>query len=369
MPRRLKNTRVKNGKLQMYCRVHPGPGGLKTKTVERNTTAADVETWCNDQRKKYGQTTDTSGSFAAAAAAYFGKRADMPADKKKSYISIMNTWMHELGSSRSPLSIETAEINDVINRWIPTLAPGTIHNRRSVLSTFFVTMYPTHANPVRDAKDTKSPEPEARELSYVSIDAAIASMPDYRNGKQHPRLNLGKLRLRVQAETGLPPGMVRKIRPDDINFSGKTLFVHGREKGAGTEPRTLPLTPEAIAALHAFHAANAYGPNYRLGPLNLSFKRACQRIGIPSARVNQYILRHSFLTNLYRVTRDEATVQRLGMHAHGSLMTKRYTKAANPEIDRAAVEQFSNHRVTLRRQSLKTVPAQKHARRTGRKSA
>ena len=110
-------------------------------------------------------------------------------------------------------------------------------------------------------------------------------------------------------------------------------------------------------AFKAFHAANAYGP-YCINATNQAFKRGCKRIGLPLRGITQYILRHSFLSNIYRVTKDESTVQRLGLHAPGSRVTRRYTKAAHPEIDRAAVDAFSAERTRLRRESLKAAPVQ-----------
>lgn len=361
MPRRLKYTHRRGNKYAVAVRVHPGPGGLKTCTMDLTATPADIEAWVQEQRDKYSLLTDKAGGLREKAAAYFARRADLPAHTKVRYERLMAEWVHALGADRAPLSVETSEIDAILNRWIPQYSPGYIHNRRSVLFTFYGTMYPTHANPVKDAKDPPLLEPEARELSYVDIDAAIASMPTYRSS-QPVQLNLAKLRLRVQAETGLPPGIVRAVRASDLNFAAGTLFVPGRNKGTGIEPRTMPLSPDALAAFKAFHAANAYGPDYSIDALNVVFKRACKRIGLPPARVNQYILRHSFLTNVYRVTKDESTVQRLGLHAPGSRITKRYTKAAHPEIDRAAVDAFSAFRTQLRRQHLKAAPLPRQER-------
>jgi integrase len=197
-------------------------------------------------------------------------------------------------------------------------------------------------------------------LSYLDIDAAIASMPMYANRRGRP-LNLAKIRLRAQAETGFPPGVLGAIRPAHLNFSAGTVYIDGREKGAGIAPRVVQLSPDAVTAFKAFHAANAYGPwtPGSIAATNAAFKRACRRIGLPMHGINQYILRHSFLSSMYRVSKDESTVQRIGLHAPGSRVTRRYTKAAHPEIDRAAVDAFSAARALQRQQSLKAAPGQK----------
>jgi hypothetical protein len=71
--------------------------------------------------------------------------------------------------------------------------------------------------------------------------------------------------------------------------------------------------------------------------------------------VTQYILRHSFLATYYRVTKDEATVQRVGLHAPGSRCTARYTEAAHAEVDRAAAKAVSVALAELRKRRRKVA--------------
>jgi integrase len=148
------------------------------------------------------------------------------------------------------------------------------------------------------------------------------------------------------------------IRPDHLDFPGARVFIDGRQKGAGIEPRWIELSPAAVDAFKAFHAAHAYGP-YSVGAIsamNDAFKRACKRVGLHMQGVTTYVLRHSFLTQLYREHHDEATVQRLGLHAPGSRVTRRYTKAAHPEINRAAVTALHEARTRARQHALKAAP-------------
>ena len=369
MPRRLKHARRRGEKYTVSVRVHPGPGGLKTCTMDLTATQETIDAWCADQRKKYGGVRDTPGGLRAAVIAYLAGRTDLPADTLAAFTRILGDWIRELGADRTPLSVETPEIDDVIRRWTPHYAPDYLYKRVGVLFTFYGTMYPKQANPVKDAQRPKRIEPEARELSYPDIDAAIQSMPTYTHRKGGRVLNQAKLRLRCQAETGLPPGIIGKIRPTDLNFLTATLHVAGRDKGAGIEPRTLELSPEAVDAFKAFHAANAYGP-YTPGSIaatNKAFRRACARVGVPLRGVTQYILRHSFLTQLYRAHPDEATVQRLGLHAPGSHVTRRYTKAAHPDINRAAVAALHAARTQARRGAIKAVPVQEKSQKLSQK--
>ena len=133
-----------------------------------------------------------------------------------------------------------------------------------------------------------------------------------------------------------------------------------------SDRRALLLTADGLAALHAFHAAKAYGP-FATEALNRSFKRAARRVGV-DPRVRLQNLRHSFGMALYRVTQDLATVARFLGHAPGSTVTARYAQGANTPVDVAAAAAFSAARAAehaavppapLRRK----LPARPNARR------
>ena len=359
MARRLKHTRIKNGKLQLFVRVHPGPGGLKTKTVPRNTTAAEIDAWVQQQKDYKG----VDGGLRETVVTYLQLRSAMPTLAQ--HTAHLELWVHALGADRPPMGVTSNEITAVIDRWMREgLANDTIRKRRSALRTFYKRTYPKLLSPVAGSLNPKAPKVEARELAYADIDAAIASMPTYRDTKPGTpkQLSMAKVVLRLMADTGFPPGVIGHIRPDDWNFAAGTVRVVGREKGEGVEARTLPLTVEGLRAAKAFHAAHAYGPysDGRINAMGRSFKRACERIGLPMRGVTQYILRHSFLATYYRVTKDEATVQRVGLHAPGSRCTARYTEAAHAEVDRAAAKAVSQARARLKKVAQK-LPRRKVA--------
>jgi len=153
--------------------------------------------------------------------------------------------------------------------------------------------------------------------------------------QQKPRVvSLAPIRLRVSQRTGLPPGIIAGLRPADFKRRERALSIE-RHKGAGVEPRLVPLGAKAFAAMEAFAAAGAWGP-YSIAALNNVFKQTAARLGITG--VWQYRLRHTFLTEVYRERGDLATVGRLGMHAAGSPVTGKYTKAAHADVDRAAAD-------------------------------
>ena len=366
MARRRPYTRPKNGKLQLLVRVHPGPGGLKTTTRDKTVTDAEILQWVDEQRNRYGSTPAVAGGLEATVAAYLMQRADSPS--VQAFTSILAKWVKALGADRPPQSVETEEIDAILRRWAETVAAGTVHRRRSVLFTFYRTMFPKAFNPVLDAYDPPQPELEARELDYPDIHRALDSMPTHaKNGK----LSLAKIRLRVLAETGFPPGLLGAIQPKQINWTKKEVFIEGREKGAGITPRYVELSDAAVDAFTAFHVAHAYGPYTRetITAMNVAFQRACRRIGLHMHGVTQYILRHSFLTQLYREHQDEATVQRLGLHAPGSRITRRYTKAAHPQINRAAITKLHAARTRAVQNQSQKLPAKVARRRKSFKQA
>lgn len=74
--------------------------------------------------------------------------------------------------------------------------------------------------------------------------------------------------------------------------------------------------------------------------VNISFQRACRRAGVNGLTL--YDLRHSFGAQMYRATRDLKTVGRFLLHAEGSTQTARYAKAADADVDAAAVAAFGS---------------------------
>lgn len=256
------------------------------------------------------------------------------------------------------------------------LSKGTVRKRRRTLQSLWVKLDGKQAaNPVKGTTNPKEPKAEARGLTYVVLEQAIAAMPDHRSARPGTvtRRSLSKIRARVIAYTSIPPGLLKKIRPTDLQLTAGTVRIVPRNKGGGVEARTLPLTPEGLAAFRDFHAINAYGP-FATESLNRSFKRGCKRIGLDPATVHLYDLRHSFGTELYRIKGDLATVARFMLHSEGSPITARYAKGANVDVDRAAAAAFGAARAEQQRLALKAqasgsrpaVPARQRKAKTRR---
>lgn len=356
MPRKLKGIRRRGQTWEAYIRVH---GHLYTDTFPLDTPIDELRAWREDQIEKFGGAPTTEGSFGADVTTYLGRVTAMPTYKQR--VAHLALWTRALGRDRPRRSITTTEIDGVLQGWLETLAAGTVRKRRTALQSFFVKMdgkKSRRPNPVKAADNPTEPKPEARALDYLLIAAAIAAMPTQRATKKGlpPRPSLSAIRARVLAYTGIPPGILKQVQPTDLQLTAGTVRVVPRHKGAGVEARTLPLTPDGLDAFKDFHAAHAYGP-FATESLNRSFKRGCKAAGLDPTRVHLYDLRHSFLTRLYQVTKDLATVGRLGLHAEGSQATARYAKGANQTVDLAAVAALGLDLATARQLSFKLVPA------------
>jgi integrase len=354
----LPGIRDKRSGRQAYVRVR---GKLITKMFPADAPDSELIAWHEEQRAAAPrEATDDApvrGSFAADVAADAPRVAAKPtAGQIAAHLAL---WIAELGGDRPTRSITTREIDAVIQRWQVTattpepgkpgrpsdpdgLRPGTIRKRIGNLRAFLNrTLGKSASNPVRGSAIPKPPKPEIRGLDYATIERILAAMPRELDAKPGtvPVRSFGYLRAAVMAYTSLTPAMIKKLRPGDLRFEADKVHVRERLKGGGVEPRTLELTAHGVAALRAFHEADAYG-NYCTQTVNLGFKRAAKRIGLDPTTIHQYDLRHSFGAEMYRTTGDLATVGRFMMHAAGSTITARYAAAANAAVDRAAASAF-----------------------------
>lgn len=359
--RRLEGIRPKRGKWQAYVDC---PDKQHTKTFPLSTPRAEIEAWRAREALQYGaaQRAPAADSLQARVQAYLTRRRAQQMPTVKQRAAHLELWLQALGRDRSPHSVTSAEIDQVLESWhTEELGRGTVRKRRTALQSFFAWLHgKTGSNPVKGTINPTPPKAEAREIAYPLIERAIAAMPVWRAATPGaPRVrSLAPIRCRVIAYVGLPPGILQAVLPDDLSLHARTVRVPGRKKGEGTEPRTLRLTDEGLAAFTAFHQANAYG-SFATESLNRAFKRGCKRgAGLNPKTVHLYDLRHSFLTQVYRVTRDLATVGRLGLHAEGSVVTERYARGANADVDAAAAAAFSQALAAQRQAALKPVPVQ-----------
>lgn len=165
-----------------------------------------------------------------------------------------------------------------------------------------------------------------------------------KDGTVKVRVIPNSARLMVMARTGLPPEQIRRLKPTDVDLVRRTMFIRARKKGAGVPGRSLPLTHAAVAAFEAMTATKAWGP-FSSASLGQHFHRAltrakeawCQHCGPwpAPADFHLYDLRHAFLTEVYRRTRDLRVTAEFGLHADMT-MTAIYAQAAVTDTTTAA---------------------------------
>lgn len=338
-------------------------GRLYTKQFPYETELATMKEWREDQIDLHDGA--KAGTFAADVTDYLARVSAMPSYKQRA--KHLALWLDALTPDRSRRSITTAEIDHVLQRWLSAgLSPVTVRKRRTALQSLFVTLDGKAAsNPVKASANPRVPKPEPRGIDYRTIAQIIAAMPEQQDVKPGavPKPALGRLRVAVLAYTGMSPAALQALTAHDVNFNGASVRLVARKKGHGVAARTIPLTVDGLRALRDFDTANAYGP-FAVEALNRSFKRAVRRLKI-DPRVRLYDLRHSFGMELYRLTRDLATVARFLGHAEGSTVTARYAGGANLAVDQAAAKAFS---VARAQESRRKSPAKSPAKAKHRKS-
>ena len=185
-----------------------------------------------------------------------------------------------------------------MSRWLAAgLSPSAVRNRRTALYSLFSTLDAGNAvavNPVKAALLPRLPEPRARALSYTTVAKILAAMPE--RGQGRDSASKTRARLMVIAYTGLPHSLLKRLRPEMVDWQGKALHVPARHKGAGVAARHLPLSDTAIDALKRFDALDCWG-GFSNSSMLKSFRRACKAAKvIPAPRV--YDLRHAFATEV-----------------------------------------------------------------------
>jgi hypothetical protein len=336
MPRitRIKGTRPKNDtSIEAFIRVNKK---LYTKTFPKPVTPEDVAAirkWRDDTKAANGTMTATGDGFGADVDRYLSQRSSIPSIRKIG--GVLRAWVRALGADRHRHTITTDDVNARLNDLNARLAPGTVINHRTALRAFFYYRDPKRGNPVRGSFHPGTPKAEPRGRDMALIARAIDAMFDTRCSTGKP--SLAKIRARVVAFTGLPPAILKEIKSSDLrpNPTAPThVLAPRRKKGGGVESRLVPLTEQGSAAFVTFHQANAYG-KFRTETVNQAFKAGCRKVDIDPTSIVLYDARHSFLTQIYRTTKDTDTVGRFGLHAEGSPLPSRYTKVAHEDVDNA----------------------------------
>lgn len=315
-----------------------GDGPRLYKTFPLGTDLAEMQRWRADtlatlrvERRQRA----SRGMFEVEARRYLKAVTALPtyADRERE----INLWITVFG--RTPLEdITAADVRAVRDLWLTSprsakdkrpVSPATVNRRLRALSNLFTVLGRNrHApNPVRDVPEAQEATHRIRALSYDTIAAILAKLPDRGKpvkGDKRSKVSQAKLRLTVMAYTGWPAGTLAQLRPQDVDLDTGHAHLPARRKGKGHPAVTVPLLPEAVAALRAFAAANLWGP-FDARAVNRSWKRAAKACGVTGIRA--YDLRHSFLTAIGQASKDERAVQALAQH--GDIRTtRRYTEGS-----------------------------------------
>jgi integrase len=341
--KKLKGIRPKGKKWEVYVRV---AGRLLTKTFDE-LDVREMRAWQESQRLS-GPKVPEKGSFAEDVVAYLAKPviSAMPyVDQRRRHLALA---VETLGGDRTSASITSDDVEGLIQSWLKAgLAPATVYHRRSSLSAFFTMLNgASGSNPVRGTTKPPPWTPRDHSVTREALLQILAAMPDERRpmkGIRQP--STARLVTRVLMETGVRGADLLKIRRRDVNWSASTVTMPRSAKGKGAQGWTCRLTPDALDAWRAFDAANLYGA-FNLAAVSHSFKRAARRVLGPDTAVHLYSLRHSVGADLYRATRDLATVGRLLGHTPNSPVTEQYALGAHDEVDRQALAALVAARAT-----------------------
>lgn len=326
-PTHPKGIRPWKGGWQAYVRVQ---GHLYTKQYPKDTALEVMKAWRLVQQLPPAPVPEPPPAPVVAGlahdiAAYLPRVSAMPTHAQT--VRHLLTWVRVLGADRDRAEITPEELEATYQTWLQAgLSPGEVRKRRSVLSAFYTRLEGRGGrNPAKASRAPRADRPVIRDLPPLT---AMRILDGMRESKT-------KARLEVIAWTGLPPSILSKIQPQDLDLDAQTVRVQPRQKGSGAPARTLSLLPQAVDAFRRFHQLDAYGP-FSVDAANTNFKLAAKRLTPPIVGIRLYDLRHGFATMLYRATHDLATTARFLLHSTTKI-TERYAAGAAADVDRAAV--------------------------------
>lgn len=339
--KKLKGIRRVGNKWEVYVRV---AGKFRSATFATLDVVA-MRAWQERERSLIAPP-PARGTFRADVATYLALpqiAAMSPASGRAAHLDL---WLAALGGDRPRSSITREDVERVLQQWLAEgYAEATVFHRRTALSAVFTTLDgPSAANPVRGTTRPAPWTPRDQSVPRDVLVKVVAAMGETRMiapGIRQPAT--ARLVSRVLMETGVRGADLLKVQRHDVDFARGTITMPRSKKGKGAASWVCRLTPEGLQAMRDFDAAGLYGA-FSLDAVAHSFKRAARRVLGPQTRVHLYALRHSVGADLYRLTRDIATVARLLGHTAGSIVTEQYARGAHEDVDRAALAALTQAR-------------------------
>jgi integrase len=333
-----------------HIRIH---GVLYRRHFPTGTDPLIIKQWLLATETRYrGSRARRSGRFEDDAQVYLEAVKAMPsyADRAlhiKEWITVFGSqWRHTITAEqiRAQLAIwrttsRTVTITRRATDKLPVLktlalSPSSVNKRRTALMHLFTVLDGKAApNPVRDVPKYREPDALPRGLPYDAIRQLWAVMGD----------TATRARLQIMAYIGLPHAQIAALSANDVDWQGGTVLVSGRRKGAGTGARLVPLTADGLKALKAMRRTDAWG-SFSRSSVRRDFRAACAKVPALAGRdLTPYDLRHSFGTEVYRVSGDIRSTQVLMGHSSPTL-THRYTLGAVDGRIRVSLEGFGKKR-------------------------
>ena len=343
--------------------------GTQRRAQERfalGTDLATMQAWQHGAKRDLLLTAPEAPSRGSLAADIPDYLATLPeGGYRRDSEGIFAHWIASPLGDWSRHDISRLDVIAQISRWTDAgAAVGTCNRRLSRLRKLYQALDGvTTPNPTDAITFLREPEREARDLPIRIVKLILDSLPDRGRGERgqaRPAVSETKIRLRVMAWTGIAPSTLRRVRPRDLDFPASRIYLRPRRKGKGADGAWVTVLPTAVAALRDFVAAGLCGQ-----PWSRSSMRKTWHVGIARAtkaaaqlaeetgdqtwledlarippRCKPYDLRHSFASEIYRVTGDIRAVSELLQHADLET-TKRYTKGAVSERVAAAIKTAS----------------------------
>lgn len=275
------------------------------------------------------------GTLAGDAARYL--ETIQPGRTRDDRENELQAWIAQYGATKRA-QLTTQDVRVQLATWRAAgLKPSTLNHRRQALRSLYKTLDGPDAPTPCDHIPKYQEERIIRDVPRACVIAILRQLPRTKNGA----------RIKVIARTGLPHVQVGKIQRADLRLTTRDVSITPRRKGAGAKARRVPLTHAAVRAFREFDRLDAYGP-FSNSSLHKVFQQAVKdaidkwpgRWPGPT-KIRPYDLRHAFLSEVYRRTKDLRATAELGLHASMTI-TARYAEAAVSDTASAARDAMDN---------------------------
>lgn len=316
---------------RVWQRVHPGPGGLKSKRFPPTATLTAMKQWREDQRVRHRQAPHPKaerGTLAADIQRYLKLVVTMPSLKDRT--RDLKDWSKVLGMRpRDKLTRDDYRL--VLNDWrLKPLAASTVNHRRTAMLHLYTVLDGKGApNPLREIAPFDEPPAEPRDIGLRTVKAILKQMP----------LSKTRARVKVLAWTGVRGNSeLGKMKPEHVDLKAQHCWVPTGKHGT---PRQLVLNAAGVQAWREFVRVKAWG-RYQKDSLRHSFHRAVAKVNAarrktgqaPIRAVRVYDLRHTIATALRRAGADLADIQAHLGHT-SPRMTQRYAPFQSAKLRKA----------------------------------